>query len=148
MSLGLCDVLYRALGRFSLDESVTAACYMALSAMLSSDLGPHPGMGGDEEEKERKERKDGVEEKEDPDSESGLVVCPLSSPVRPSHSSSLSSGEARGVEEVAMASAVSAIMRRLSSLGLGPLCVETLRHYPSSRQVDYRSFLSWFPHLI
>ena len=128
LSLGLCDVMHRALGRFALDESVTAACYMALSSMLNSEMGAAMYL----------EDEQGLEAEVLEDDLNELVVCPLSEPIAP-HSTALSSAivEPKSSEEVAMATVVSAIMRRLSSLGLGPICVETLRQYPSSRQVRH-----------
>ena len=41
----------------------------------------------------------------------------------------------KSIEEIAIASTVAATRKRLSSQGLGPLLVETIRQYPSSRQV-------------
>ena len=194
LSLGLCDVLYRAIGRFSHNESVTAACYMAFSSMLSTtrissntdteipfkhrsiDGGRDGDRKGNGEE--GSEVAQSVEKNVDskgteiatsalvdyPDKQvfsPSLTPSPLSSPsasLLPSSPSSsvLSSSQSTNLSTNAVNISASTstsesqsvvvladMRRRLSSLGLGPLLIDTLRLNPSSAQVSHL-ILSYF----
>ena len=156
-SAGLCEILYKALGRFSYNESVTAACYMALSAILETPSIPVVSVystvkgEGDadtesEAEMEEEEESENVE-KEFVDRENNdFTTCSLEDPSSPSTSVSLVSGTIPSLkfpsnrnydEEREMGAVLLGFRRKLSTLGLGTSLVDSLRLYPSSRQVSY-----------
>ena len=157
-SAGLCEILYKALGRFSYNESVTAACYMALSAILETPSIPavsvYPTVKGKgdvdtEGEAEIEEEEEELEniEKEFVDRENNdFTTCSLEDVSPPSTSASLVSGAVLSLtfpsnknhdEEREMGAVLLGFRRKLSTLGLGTSLVDSLRLYPSSRQVSY-----------
>lgn len=148
----VCDLLVRALGRFNQDECVSAASYMALSVMMSIGVGIvridieeeeqrviDDGEGGTEggqyeEEEGREEPKIRGLDMVCQDSSTGVVAFPYAS----SYSSSMSDLATEEVDlrtKGEIASTVSTMRRKVISLGLCPMLLETLRNYPSSRQV-------------
>jgi hypothetical protein len=149
----VCDLLVRALGRFTQDECVSAASYMALSVMMSIgvgivridveeeeqrviDDGEGDTEGGQYEEEEGGEEPKirGLDMVSQVSSAGGVVAFPYAS----SYSSSMSDLAAEEVDlrtKGEMVSTVSTMRRKVISLGLCPMLLETLRNYPSSRQV-------------
>jgi hypothetical protein len=117
LTLGLCDVLYRSLAKYSQDESVTAACYMAVSALISE-----PAVGAMTARAVPPDvAKFSVDEGETSRASLDVQLEPIK----------VSGGE----DDVALNDMVASARKKFISLGLGPALVETLREHPSCRQV-------------
>jgi hypothetical protein len=109
LSLNLCDMFHRALGKFSQEESVMAACFMAISALLSETA---------------------VE------SGHGIRALSLTSAVDQTLADSLFAANlAEANEQDALLLSINDARKRFNALGLGPMIVETLKDYPSSKHV-------------
>ena len=157
-SAGISEILYKALGRFSYSESVTAACYMALSAILEtpsistvsvSVSAKGEGDADTEVEGEMEEEGEEMENNEGDyveNENNDFITCPLDDISPPSTSASLVSGTIVPMtfsssknkdEDREIGFVLLSIRRKLSSLGLGTSLVDSIRLYPSSRQVCY-----------
>ena len=155
-SAGISEILYKALGRFSYSESVTAACYMALSAILEtpsiSTVSVSAKGEGDADTEVEGEMEEEGEEMENNDGDyvenenNDFITCPLDDISPPSTSASLVpgtilpmtfSGSKNKDEDREIGFVLLSIRRKLSSLGLGTSLVDSIRLYPSSRQVCY-----------
>ena len=109
LSLNLCDMFHRALGKFSQEESVMAACFMAISALLSETA---------------------VE------SGHGIRALSLTSAVDQTLADSLLAANlAEANEQDALLLSINDARKRFNALGLGPMIVDTLKEYPSSKHV-------------
>ena len=109
LSLNLCELFHRALGKFSQEESIMAACYMAISALLSET-------DGASEEGARALRLDSTID----DTRTELLLAIKLAEANEQNALSLSIHDAR---------------KRFNCLGLGPMIVDTLKEYPSSKHV-------------
>ena len=109
LSLNLCELFHRALGKFSQEESIMAACYMAISALLSET-------DGASEEGARALRLDSTID----DTRTDLLLATKFAEANEQNALSLSIHDAR---------------KRFNCLGLGPMIVDTLKEYPSSKHV-------------
>ena len=119
LTLGLCDVLYRSLAKYSQDESVTAACYMAISALISESA-----------EGALTARAAPTDTARLPADDSETSRTSLDTQLEPAR---ISGGE----DDLALSDLVASARKKFIALGLGPVLVETLREHPSCRQVCY-----------
>ena len=109
LSLNLCDMFHRALGKFSQEESVMAACFMAISALLSETAS---------------------------ESGHGIRALSLTSAVDQTVADSLLAANlTEANEQDALLLSINDARKRFNSLGLGPMIVDTLKEYPSSKHV-------------